>query len=73
MYINFHSLISIYNTLQTFIRVRCHKNLDIMTTYILLLDKRSQKCISFDGGGGIDILYTLDSASNYSAIQKLKP
>jgi hypothetical protein len=22
---------------------------------------------------GIDILYTLDSASNYSAIQKLKP
>jgi hypothetical protein len=31
--------------------------------------------ILFDRGGirTIDILYTLDSASNYSAIQKLKP
>jgi hypothetical protein len=27
----------------------------------------------FQGPWTIDILYTLDSASNYSAIQKLKP
>ena len=31
--------------------------------------------VDHDGqhGNTIDILYTLDSASNYSAIQKLKP
>ena len=70
-----HSALGERNTGEMFISVQVHGSniANHAWTNNHKIDFNSGKLLTKATIGTIDILYTLDSASNYSAIQKLKP